>query len=287
MTNDMLTGLMEDLEIAPTVEVTRDRYGYRVNGEYLRRVTTLLRGIPKDWLGNWAAKTVAEFAVDHRDAWVDLPRTDAVKLLKGSPWSRRDDAGDRGTAIHNALEAFARKSPLPEMNDDERACAEAAMSFLRERGSRILGAEITVYNLTLGYAGTFDLWDLLDGTSWILDYKSSSGVYAEHAVQQVAYKRAEYAVVQAEGEDDKWSGKLIPWKDVIDRVGVVHVEPGKATLYPVLPEVEDRLWRVFRAAAFMKVWQLDTDSFAGRAPREVIYDEPNSTLVESEDQEVA
>lgn len=285
MTNDMLQGIMEDLTIAPTAEVTRDRYGYRVNGEYLRRVTTLLRGIPKDWLGNWAAKTVAEFAYDNRDAWWTLSRTDAVKLLKGSPWSKRDDAGDRGAAIHNALEAFARKSELPDMTEDEAACARAAIRFLRERSSRILGAEITVYNLTMGYAGTFDLWDLLDSTSWILDYKSSSGVYAEHAVQQVAYKRAEFAIVQAEGSDEKWSGKVIPWKDVIDRVGIVHVEPDKATLYPIREDVEERLWKVFRAAAFMKKWQSDVDSFAGKTPREHIYEDSIEVLSEKPETE--
>lgn len=294
MTNDTLKGIMDDLQSAPTAEVTLDRYGYRVNGEYLRRVTTLLQGIPKAWLGNWAAKTVAEFAYDNKDAWTSLSRTDAVKLLKGSPWSKRDDAGDRGTAIHNALEAHIRGADFPDgMNEDEEACARAAVEFLARRGSRVLGAEITVYNLTLGYAGTFDLWDLLDSESWVLDYKSSGAVYAEHAVQQVAYKKAEFAIVQAKGTDEKWTGKVIPWHGVIDRLGIVHVEPDKATLYPIIPEVEDRLWKVFRAATFMKLWQSDIDDFAGKTPRERIYaDEvvvaaPEVPLVEPEDQEVA
>lgn len=282
-TADRLRSVMKDLESARTVEVTLGRYGYRVNGDFLRRVTTLLRGIPKDWMGNWAAKTVAEFAYDNRESWEKLDRTNAVKLLKGSPWTKRDDAGDRGTAIHDAIEAFARKAELPAMTEDEAACASAATHFLEARASRILGIEITVLNHTVGYAGTFDLWDIHDGESWILDWKSSSGIYAEHAVQQVAYKHAEYAIVQAEGTDAKWTGKVIPWQGLVDRLGIVHVEPNKATLHPINPEVEDRLWKVFRAAAFMRVWQSDTDDFAGRTPRERIYDE--SIPVELESQE--
>jgi hypothetical protein len=287
MTADTIKGLMEEVEHAPIVEVKRDRYGYHVfrDGEeqYLRRVTTLLRGIPKDWLANWTAKMVAEFAIDHKEAWSELPRTDALKLLKGSPWSKRDDAGDRGTAIHAALEAFVRGKPIPTMNDDERACANAATRFLKARASRILGSELTVYNLTHGYAGTFDLWDIHDGASWILDYKSSSSVYAEHAVQQVAYMKAEYAVVQKQSKnEDEWSGKLIPWKGLVDRIGIVHVEPDKATLHPISGAAVPRLWDVFRAAAFVKTWQLDTDDYAGRAPRERIYDEPIIHPVETE-----
>ena len=108
MTTDVIRGLMEKVTHAPEVGVVRDRYGYRLvqDGEetYLRRVTTLLQGLPKHWLGNWAAKVVAEFAVDNHEAWKGLDRTNAVKLLKGAPWSKRDDAGDRGTAVHHALE---------------------------------------------------------------------------------------------------------------------------------------------------------------------------------------
>lgn len=277
MTIDVLRGLREELEVAPDVEVRRNPYGYRIvrDGEdtFLRRVTTLLRGIPKDWLSNWVAKTVAEFAVDRRDAWSDLPRTDAVKLLKGSPWSVRDDAADRGSAIHAALEAHLRREDLPEMNDEERECAKAARQFLEARGSRILASELTVINLSLGYAGTLDLWDVLDGVSWCLDWKSSASVYTEHAVQQAAYANAEYAVVQkrANGKEH-WTGKLIPWRGVVERMGVVHVGPGKATLHAVREDAHERLWDVFRAAAFVKKWQLDTDSYGGKVPREVVYD---------------
>ncbi len=275
MKAEMLSGIMEDVEIAPTATVTRNRFGYTINGERLKRVTTLLKGIPKPALVPWAAKSVAEFAVDHRDKWSDLPRTDAIKLLKGSPYSKRDDAGDRGSAIHKAIECYSQKVALPMgMTEDQRSCADAAIAFLRARGSRALATELTVFNLTVGYAGTLDLWELHEGISWILDYKTSSGIYPDHAVQQIAYMNAEYAVVQSQQTgDEAWTGKLIPWRGIIERCGVVHVQPDGATLYPIREDYHAKLWDVFRAATFIKNWQADTDSYKGKTPRERVYDD--------------
>ena len=278
---DDTEALMADIEgrakDAPSVTVTRDRFGYRVDGEFLRRVTTLCSGIPKPWLGGWTGKMVAEFALDHADEISKLDRTDALRLLKGAPFSKRDDAGDRGTAVHNAIEAHIKNDPLPDgMNEDELSCANAAKTFLEARGSKLLGAELTVFNTTHGYAGTLDLWDSLDGVPWILDWKTSKTIYNEHAVQQTAYQNSEFAIVNKtvveKSKGEEWVGKVIPWgREMAEQLGIVHVEPTGCTLYPILDP--DKLWTIFRAAAHIKKWQLDTDSYRSKA-REEIYGEP-------------
>ena len=284
---DKMERLKAETANAKDVTVTRNRYGYEIDGEYYRRVTTFLRGIPKNWLGNWAAKSVAEFAVEHRESWGELPKTDAVKLLKGAPWSKRDDAGDRGTAVHETVEAIVRGQPIPDnLTEDELDCAIAAEAFLKERGSTVLASELTVFSPTYGYAGTLDLWDIdKDGLFWILDYKTSAGVYAEHAIQQAAYRNAEYAVInkrEVPGKAEKWTGKVIPWgPEKGERLGIVHVRADGATLYPI--RYTDRLWTVFRAAAHVKLWQLDTDDFAGKTPREAVYGEPALSVTTKEE----
>ena len=267
-----ISDILELIKAAPTASVKLNRYGYEVNGERYRRVTTLLGGIPKAWLGAWSAKMVAHYAVEHRESWEKLPKNDAIKLLKSSPWGKRDKAGDRGTAVHNAIEAYLNKVDIPEMNEDETACAEAASTFLKERGSKILGAEVTVFNVTHSYAGTLDVWEQRpDGKLGILDWKTSGAIHAEHAIQQVAYQRAEFAIVKKEKVGDgEWLGKIIPWAGMADVLGVVHVEATGATLHSI-PEDTERLWNVFRASSYIKDWQLATDSFAGRTPREHVY----------------
>lgn len=277
----MTTATLEKLkaETGPEVAYSVNRYGYVVDGKRLRRVTTLLGGIPKDALPNWAAKEVAEFAYDNRAHWSELDRTNAVNLLKGAPWAKRDDAADRGLAIHKTVEAWIRKEGMPEgLSADESLCAANAIRFLMARKSKVLGCEITVVNEKIGYAGTFDLWDVVDGESWILDWKSSTGVYPNHAVQQVAYMHAEYALVRKKDglKPESWTATKIPWGPKrVDRLGIVHVTPEHAALMPVRKDQVKRLWNVFRAAALTKEWLLDTDGSFGKTPRAETFEQPS------------
>lgn len=283
-TERILARLKEITEEAPEVTVTRDRYGYRINGEFYRRVTTMLRGIPKPWLGSWAAKMVAEFAVEELETVTKLvgnaKTTDAIKLLKGAPWSKRDDAGDRGTAVHNSIEAYVLGEDLPDdLTYDERACAEQAMAFLDERGGTVLASELTVFNPSVGYAGTLDLWSMdEDGSLGIDDWKTSKSIYAEHAVQQIAYRHAEFAVVQkkpVEGKDEAWTGKMIPWGMIMaDRLNIIHVTPEHALQHPINLEHDADLWRIFRAACLIKTWQSDVDDYRGKTPKIQLYADP-------------
>ena len=55
-----------------------------------------------------------------------------------------------------------------------------------------------MFNHTIGYAGTFALWDIdPEGNSWILGWETSKGTYTSHAVQQVAYLYAEDVIVRS------------------------------------------------------------------------------------------
>lgn len=266
------------------VEVKRNRYGYEVEGTFLRRVTTHLRGIPKPWLGGWAAKEVAGFAVEHTDQWLPLVEagktTDAMKMLKGAPWSKRDDAADRGSAVHAAIEAFLNDAPLPDgLNEEEEDCALAAMAFLDRFLAEPLAAELTVFSRTHDYAGTLDLWCVdQEGTRWIIDFKTSKDVYAEHAVQQVAYQRAEWAVVEkvatGKPDEERWRGRLIQWgPERAEKLGILHVTPDGAQLHEIEQGVTGRLWTVFRAAKVLKAFQADTDSYRSE-PDVKVYRDP-------------
>lgn len=134
-----------------------------------------------------------------------------------------------------------------------------------------------VFSVTHGYAGTLDLWALgKDGCTYLLDWKSSGDVYTDHAVQLAAYANAEYAIaskrpVAQAGKKEAWNGRLIEWgPEKAQQLGIVHVRPDGATLQPVI--YTKRLWHAFRAAALIKLWQLDTDSYR-KTPRERVFGE--------------
>lgn len=286
---DCACGWTEDMSGGRIVEFSRNKYGYKVPGGFERRVTTLCNGIPKDALPPWAARTVAECAILRPEEWENLPNNkEKIDYLKKRPWAQRDAAGDRGTAVHRTLDAIVHNQPLPDdlETEDELACAIAAEDFLKAGGWQPLGTEITVFNHRVGYAGTFDL--LADdpyGVRWILDWKTGKGIYPNMAVQQVAYHNAEFAIVRKRDAgkpgEERWTGELIPWgPDKVARLGIVHVRPDGAQLYPIRPEMHERLWKTFRAAAHVKMFLLDTDSAFGRRPREAVYEEPRLQLAE-------
>jgi hypothetical protein len=277
MTSALLAKLHAATKDAKEVVYSVNRMGYTIDGQRYRRVTSMLGGgIPKPALVGWGIKSVANYAWDNIEAWSKLSKTDAIKLLKGSPYSQRDDAAARGTAVHKTLEALLGDTEMPEnLTEDEQACADAAADFLADRDSQHLGTEITVFNNSMGYAGTLDLWEIdRDGTTWILDYKTSkSGVFPDMAIQQVAYQRAEFALVNARSAPGgKSVAKVIPWSvECAERLGIVHVSPEGATLHPIRDP--DSLVAILEAAARISQWLADTNSYR-KTPRERVYEEP-------------
>ena len=273
---DLLSKLHAATKDAPEVTYSVNRMGYTIGGRLYRRVTSMLGGgIPKPALVGWGIKATSEYAWEHRDVWSKLNKTDAIKLLKGSPYSQRDDAARRGTAVHKTLEALLGDTEMPQdLTEDEQACADAAADFLADRDSQHLGTEITVFNDSIGYAGTLDLWEINEGTTWILDYKTSkSGVFPDMAIQQVAYQRAEFALVKARSiPGDKSMAKVIPWSvEYAERLGIVHVSPEGAVLHPI--KNPDSLVPILESAATISQWLADTNSYR-KTPRERVYEDP-------------
>ena len=236
-----------------TVKV--NHLGYTIDGKRYPRVTSILGCMAKPALPAWAAKMVAEFAVQNKEAWLQLADADAIKLLKGAPDSKRDKAADRGSVIHNVLDAYLKGKSLPDFNEDEFAVALSADAFLNDYKPVIVATEVTVYSPAMNYAGTCDLFCRIDGEPWLLDWKTGSGCYPEYALQLHAYSVAERAIV-----DD--FDTPAPWYK--PRLGVVHLTPTGYELRPVEAtwESRDAAWRALVA---VHGWSKEADKALGRA----------------------
>mgnify|MGYP003646854798 CR=1 FL=1 len=266
------------------VRVLRNDYGYEITeGQWtnkFRRVTAVLNAVAKPALMPWACKMVAEYAWEHREAWSKMDKAGALKALKGSPWEKRDTAGVRGTHVHNSLDDFHKGKEYHEgLTAEETEMVNNTIRLLQRRNETTLGSEIIVYNKTYDYAGTFDLWTH-DGlnSSWILDYKTSKGIYPGNALQLSAYQNAEFAVLkmkpvrQSTGVE-VWEGIQVPWdSDWAENLGIIHVTEKESLLYPII--ASDVYWETFKAAATIKGFTSDRDSFRGRTPKVQTYDNP-------------
>lgn len=226
-------------------------------------VTTIIgRGIPK-YLVPWAAKLVAELAYGDVEAhgrkalrrWADegrilidaqreagakltradeTPRGLSLRYLKHEPERVRDEAGDRGSTIHEAAEDLvllhAREASrlvlegkeMPRWPDNIRPYMEAGfVPWLRAYRPRFLSTEATVYNRKEAYAGTADTFvEVFVGGAWwraCVDYKSGRRIYPEVAVQTAMYAHGEFI-----GGADRITEFPVP---PVDGTAVLHLTP--------------------------------------------------------------
>lgn len=99
-------------------------------------------------------------------------------------------AARRGTAVHNALENYA-KFGIEDIDPDLRGYFDAFLNWWELRKPEPIATEHRLYHKIMRYAGTADLICLIDGKVTLVDYKTSSQVNTKMcAVQLEGYDRA-------------------------------------------------------------------------------------------------
>lgn len=214
---------------------------YEWNGVLYPSVTTLRRlvGMPFR-LHNWSLSQVINRAIEEHkvvDAMLTRPvrKRERVRdknvakevgtYLRLAATEQRDLAGDRGTAIHDAIRAGA---PLASITDPEvRQYVAQYLDFLERTKAQVVWQEKQIWNLTLGYAGSADAMLYLPESEYfpvahlaLVDYKSSGGVYLDHAVQIMAYAMGEF-VGEGNVIDTEATAQLI----AAERMGLLHLAP--------------------------------------------------------------
>lgn len=118
----------------------------------------------------------------------------------------------------------------------------------------VLAAERQVWNLTLGYAGTFDLLvRLRDGTIWLVDIKTGKGVYSDHALQLMAYSMAEFV-----GSDDVVDEAATELLRGIGGMAVLHLADDHWEFRAVRHDAAT--WSAFRGLLSFATWSADHDT---------------------------
>lgn len=256
-------------------------YTHPISQETAVSVTTILnQGIPKPALTGWASKMAATYAVEHIDELRGLikqggeSRLEALDRIKGAPWRNRDNAADRGTAVHDIGEAMGLGDldpadvDLSDYDDEIRGYVQSLVRWWDAFRPKVEATEVTVWSRQYQYAGTLDLIATIDlpeiegiwpgGPARMLaDYKTSKGVYGEVGLQLTAYANAEFALL-----DDGTEAELPP----VDLGGVIHILPdGKpAKLHPIA--LTDDLWSYFLYAREVADWSREGSKTAVGKP---------------------
>ena len=176
---------------------------------YAPSVTTVLGKLAKPALVPWAAKVTAEQAVRMTASGalaglVAMDEAAAVAALKDAPRNQRDSAGNFGTLVHEALEAWATGRELPPLSGPAAEAWAHVVVLLDRLDLEPLHAECTVFgdvtDEATAYAGTADLVAevTIPGRGRVrvvADLKTNrGGAYPEAAFQLAAYRAASHLV---------------------------------------------------------------------------------------------
>jgi len=228
---------MSGLEILP-------RHKYRLDGREIPSVTTLIdRGCPKPALIQWAAETSASYAVDHWQELSDAGVAERLRRIEKARFTERDRAAVKGQQVHELAWRLAHGERV-DVPAQMAAPVDSYLRFVAEWEPRELLLEAAVVHRRWWYAGRLDfIGSLADGLTWLLDFKTGKGVYAEAALQLAAYRYAE-AYIDADGLE-----RPLP---SVDRVGVVHLTGEGYELLPIDagPEAFDAFLYVKQVAHF-------------------------------------
>lgn len=184
-------------------------------------VTTVLKVLQKWPLTKYRERRIEEVAMTWGQ-WMEAG--DAIATID----DERDTAARFGTSVHVLADLLGGDETALEgfpMTPEQYSSAKAFLGFLghlRGSGGDIASSEKSVWSPANGYAGTYDLiclWHCERHSKclWLIDLKTSSGVYADYALQLAGYVNAEYVALP---------GNPTLYKmPVIDHAAVLHVRP--------------------------------------------------------------
>jgi hypothetical protein len=212
-------------------------------------------------LHQWALSKVIERAVEEHDllqTMMNRPvrkrervrdknvRKEAGRWLRSAATEERDAAAELGTLVHDLA---VRRVALANVADpDAYPFLVQFYDWLRVSGATIIATEQQVFNLTVGYAGTFDcLVEFPNGDIAVVDLKTGRGTYAEHALQLVSYSLAEFV-----GADDVIDVGLTQLLHSANTMALLHLR-ADGWKYQRVP-ADPGMFRAFRALAAFAVW---------------------------------
>ena len=231
-------------------------------------ITTVIAQQPLD-LDGWRSYMAARHVADHpelRDA-LDSPTRirQLVRTAVDASEEYARSAAQRGDRVHGfaeqlALRALGRPHTLEAAREALRENGEEAFGVNVERwwetfGVEPIAPELTVWNTSVGYAGTLDLVARINGRICLVDYKTKGTTRDGRvkppddkvAMQLVAGMKAEESLV------DPAAGEWEPWRYGEDPLLIaVAVGETEFAAVRVNPEVRRFHWLTF--CRLRRVW---------------------------------
>ena len=214
---------------------------YLYDGVEYPSVTTITGILDKPALLGWAANCAVDFIKERLEELkdpIDVHKgEDILEQARKAYTIKRDSAADAGTQCHHAIQMYIEgHDPYPSLQCDEALNGYKAFLAWEELNHvEWLESEVTVYSVNHGYAGRFDAIANVNGHRFLIDFKTSKGVWDEHRYQVCAYRQA-YNEMLREGQEP------------IENLAVLHLDKSSAepNFIPLLNNI-DRYTNLFNS----------------------------------------
>lgn len=151
-----------------------NRFYLHENGNYYPSVTTIGDAYPKG---------------PEYHAWLKKVGEDADSI--------RDEAGNRGSIVHQLTERYDAGEEINMMDNEgnisfkllEWAMFERYVDFRSNHPLKVIHSETNFVSAALGYAGTLDRVVEMNGKTILLDIKTSNAIYPFYWLQLAAYEK--------------------------------------------------------------------------------------------------
>lgn len=243
-------------------------------GELLVPSITTIIGQHSTDLSGWHSYMAAKAALeDYRAYRASNSQGLKFAIIKDASTASeryRDAAAERGDRVHNyaeniALRAMGKPHQVENcreqlIHNGEQAYADRFDEWWETFNPRPLATEITIWNKTVGYAGTLDLVAEIAGRTCIIDYKTK-GTDRKGRVKPLDTKVVMQLVAGLKAEEsltDPDTGQWEPWQygqaPILMGValGETQVVPHQAN-----PAILEKNWRKF--CALRRVWEYNRD----------------------------
>ncbi len=217
------------------------------------------------WHGYMAAKAALEDQRAYRASSSSGLKYAIIRDAAAASERYRDAAAARGDRVHNyaenvALRAMGQPHQVEEMRElllshGEQAYADRFDEWWELWKPKPLATEVTIWNSTVGYAGTLDLVAEIAGHTCVIDYKTKGTdrngrvkPLDEKVVMQLVagVKAEEYLVDPVAGDWEPWQHSNAPILMGI-ALGETQVVPQQAN-----PAVLEKNW--YKFCALKRVW---------------------------------
>lgn len=256
-----------------TVRIGGDRwYVDPLTGDKVPGVSSVKDTLAKPGLLYGAVKVAANYAVDNVRELAALAENDraaAVDLVYRAHTRAWSVKANSGTGVHAIVEDLLNGKKGIRVSPEQRKYIVQYALFVKEFDVRALHIETTVWNSTVGYAGTLDT--ILELTlnqdqaltaglgkqtadksvyRAIVDTKTgASGIWSETALQQVAYKNAEY-MLSANGDREDMPA--------VDFTAALWLRPDGFAFIPL--DSSEATWSAFKGLRDAYYWDKQIDS---------------------------